>query len=157
MDMDISVIQDTAYKQDQFISELMPGNAYSHHNNIMVARQGLIERLRYIRERGKIAIDCDPLPIGIDVVMQLYNDSGQQFAKSNTGGFLFKLPNKRFLGLIKSSSESENGEWYLWIETFERNGIKDKQRYHIIGKVSHVHQLQNLFFAITGENLSLIE
>jgi len=156
MDMAISVIQDTADKQDRFISELMPGNVYSTFGISTVADVAMIKRLQDIRERGKVVIDCAPLPIGIDVVMQLYNDSGQQFAESNTGGFLFKLPNKRFLGLIKSSSESENGEWYLGIETFDRNGITDKQTYHI-GKVSHVHQLQNLFFAVTGEKLSLIE
>jgi hypothetical protein len=74
--------------------------------------------------------------------------------------FGFKKENNTIYSISDKLSSSEVGKWYFFKN--ENNSftphIKRENKFSWIGKeIKYVHQLQNLYFALTGEELLLKE
>ena len=72
--------------------------------------------------------------------------------------FGFKKENNTIYSISDKLSSSEVGKWYFFKN--ENNSftphIKRENKFSWIGKeIKYVHQLQNLYFALTGEELGL--
>lgn len=72
--------------------------------------------------------------------------------------FSFKKENNTIYSISDKLSSSEVGKWYFFKN--ENNSftphIKRENKFSWIGKeIKYVHQLQNLYFALTGEELGL--
>jgi hypothetical protein len=72
--------------------------------------------------------------------------------------FGFKKENNTIYSISDTLSSSEVGKWYFFKnenDSFTPN-IKRENKFSWIGKdINYVHQLQNIYFALTGEELTL--
>jgi hypothetical protein len=84
--------------------------------------------LRQIEQASKICIDLTPIPLTEEWLLK----------------FGFEKINHRTEGIIYQN------KWLRFTETFYADW-----RGGAIGKIQYVHQLQNLYFALTGNELTI--
>jgi hypothetical protein len=124
-------------------TELRIGNWYNEFSIPKQATVDLISKLEHIELNGKIAIDVTPIPLTEEWLLKF----GFEKVSADYVSYNLKAAEDVYIvyaddyscGLFnsKESEEEELGVIPNW-ET-----------------IKHVHQLQNLYFALTGEELTI--
>ena len=110
--------------------ELRIGNLYLNYGIPSIVDADFIGRLASIEKRGKIAIDVSPIPITAEWLERFSFTSNGFFRMKRTGRFLFEIP-------------------------IDEKGLSVYFCDRVLAKIEYIHQLQNLFYALTGEELTL--
>lgn len=118
-------------------NELRIGNWVEQPNNGVTRVTAILNDLQIKTETGYIDKYCRPIPLTEEWLLN----------------FGFRLGGDRF------DKEASNGLFRIWSlglihETYHTNRIGDDMGDM---ELKHVHQLQNLYFALTGEELTLNE
>jgi hypothetical protein len=87
--------------------------------------------------------DCEPIPLTEDWLIKL------GFDLDETKGF-DRGESLRVFSISNFHIAIDNGVFYLWIEIDEDNWYNLKLK-----RIDFIHQLQNLYFALTGEELTI--
>ncbi len=114
------------------VHELRIGNWYRNKSN-----QEL--QIDFFEEAHYIAIYCDPIPLTIDWMLKL----GYQYYNGQKAGDMTLDTN------CKLDIDFINGGIQI------KSHYEPESAYRVLTHIRHVHQLQNLFFALTGEELTV--
>jgi hypothetical protein len=114
-------------------NELRIGNWFNEFGIPKQVTPNLILKLYQIEIAGKVAIDISPIPLTPEILVKAgfeWSIYHQGFYKQD---FVFVL------------HEYEDGFRFKLFRSSEYVGVK----------INHMHQLQNLYFALTGEELEI--
>jgi hypothetical protein len=124
-------------------SEVRIGNLLNHNNGFVVGPFTVNSiHISDLERDNAYAKEYEPIPLTEEWLIE----------------FGFKKENNTIYSISDKLSSSEVGRWYFFKN--ENNSftphIKRENKFSWIGKeIKHVHQLQNLYFALTGEELGL--
>ena len=113
-------------------SELRTGNWYNEFGMPKQADALLIVKLSQIEHAGKIAIDVSPIPLTEEWLLK----------------FGFEKPAHSWCGKIFHLSAWDNFPLNWCVAMNKNNAV-------VVLKLKYVHSLQNLYFALCGEELTV--
>jgi hypothetical protein len=117
--------------------ELRIGNIVAEFGIPIIVTGSLIARLEEITNKGKIAIDLSPIPITDEWLLEKCGFK----EKKDFAGKYFELNADRV---------------YLWDNGIEyERTVAPGIRVNLFKKYQYIHQLQNLYYALTGEELTV--
>ena len=120
-------------------TELRIGNWYSHYGIPKQATHETISNLYQIEQNGKIAIDCSDLPLTEEWLLKFgFHKKKWSIENGLVTCFYYEL-NDIVVYIIESGFEIEIK-------------IGDNQ-FNLFKQWKYVHQIQNLYFALKGEEL----